>query len=424
MPRRNTGPRLRFLEKRGSYYIVWTDRGRSRERSTGTADLQSAQVALAEFLSLQPGRTGPRDPSEILITDLLAEHALERESEVRSPVRLGCAIAALAPFWEGHTVQDVTKMTCAAYAKSRGRYFIEWNEDGQKRSRCAFTSELPKARQELDALQRRRRRADRPEISASLVLRPLSPGTIRRELTVLRAAINAAHRNGRLTRAVAVEMPDPPPPRERYLTRDEVAKLLRAARLEPRARLHLPLFILLGLYTGRRKEALLSLRWPAVDLRAGGLVDFRRPGEVETKKRRGRVKIPRRLMIHLRNARKRGTDLGHVVNDAGQPIGDVKRSFQSACERAGLTDVTPHTLRHTCATWLMQAGVDKWKAAGFLAMSLDTLERVYGHHHPDHDGGAGEVFSQRPRNVRASAAPERTKLRVADEIPQEKQRKA
>ena len=32
----------------------------------------------------------------------------------------------------------------------------------------------------------------------------------------------------------------------------------------------------------------------------------------------------------------------------------------------------------------MQAGVDKWEAAGFLGMSVEMLDRVYGHHHPDH----------------------------------------
>jgi hypothetical protein len=42
------------------------------------------------------------------------------------------------------------------------------------------------------------------------------------------------------------------------------------------------------------------------------------------------------------------------------------------------------TLRHTAATWLMQAGVDRWEAAGFLGMSVEMLDRVYGHHHLNH----------------------------------------
>ena len=62
MPRRNQGPRLRWLDKRECFYIVWTERGRSRERSTGTADREQAQIALAEFLQQRDRRAGPRDP--------------------------------------------------------------------------------------------------------------------------------------------------------------------------------------------------------------------------------------------------------------------------------------------------------------------------------------------------------------------------
>jgi integrase len=61
-------------------------------------------------------------------------------------------------------------------------------------------------------------------------------------------------------------------------------------------------------------------------------------------------------------------------------------------ERAGLgDDVVPHSLRHTRATWLMQAGVTPWEAAGALGMSVEVLERVYGHHHPEWQKRAAEV---------------------------------
>jgi len=50
----------------------------------------------------------------------------------------------------------------------------------------------------------------------------------------------------------------------------------------------------------------------------------------------------------------------------------VKKGFGLAVELAGLSDdTTPHTLRHTCATWLMHDGVDKWEAAGFLGMTVE-----------------------------------------------------
>ncbi|MGA9516954.1 MAG: site-specific integrase, partial [Pseudolabrys sp.] len=57
--------------------------------------------------------------------------------------------------------------------------------------------------------------------------------------------------------------------------------------------------------------------------------------------------------------------------------------------------ISPHTLRHTAATWLMQNGVDKWEAAGFLGMSVEMLDRVYGHHHPDHLQDAVRAIGKR-----------------------------
>ena len=71
---------------------------------------------------------------------------------------------------------------------------------------------------------------------------------------------------------------------------------------------------------------------------------------------------------------------------------DIKRGFGQACRRAGLKCVTPHTLRHTAATWLMQHGVNVWDAAGFLGMSPETLQKVYGHHHPDYLKSAAEAY--------------------------------
>jgi len=64
---------------------------------------------------------------------------------------------------------------------------------------------------------------------------------------------------------------------------------------------------------------------------------------------------------HLRRARRRGTDLGYVLHINGDRILDIKKGFAAACDRAGIEGVTPHTLRHTSATWLMQAGTDLWK---------------------------------------------------------------
>lgn len=340
MPRRNSGPRLRFLEKRQCYYIVWTEGGRSRERSTGTADRKLAEAALGAFLHVRTRDAGPRDPVEILVTDVLADYAEEHGPSTASPWRIAAAVKQMVPFWQGKTVAQINRESCRAYVTVRKR----------------------------------------------------SAGTARRELGVLRAAVNHSHRSGRLTRVVAVDLPESPEARDRFLTRPEAAALLRAALREPRVRLHLPLFIVLGLYTGQRKEAILSLRWSQIDLEAGR-IDFNAPGARRSNKRRARQPIPRKLLHHLRRARRRGVDLGFVIHENGKRLRDIKRGFATACAKAGLDGVTPHVLRHTCATWLMQRGVPLWEAAGYLNMTPETIQRVYGHHHPDFLKGAAEAFS-------------------------------
>jgi integrase len=49
-------------------------------------------------------------------------------------------------------------------------------------------------------------------------------------------------------------------------------------------------------------------------------------------------------------------------------VKSVKNGFARAVEVAELdlsdSNVTPLTLRHTAATWLMQLGTDPWGAAG------------------------------------------------------------
>jgi integrase len=345
MPRRNQGARLRWLDKRKCFYITWTENGRSRERSTGTEDRERAEAIFGEWLHLRRRRDGPSDPAQTLVTDVLNDYLKERGPKVAAPGRIAYAVLALTDFFEGNTVADVTPQTCGRYVEKRGR----------------------------------------------------SNGTVRRELGVLRSAINYAHRCGRITRPVAVELPERPEPRDRWLTRDEAARLIRAART-PQARLYMPLFILIGLYTGRRKEAILSLRWPQVDLNTK-LIDFEIAGRKRTNKKRGKVPIPARLLPHLRRARKRGADLGYVLHINGERIGDIKKGFAGACERAKIEGVCPHTLKHTAITWSMQAGTDPWQAAGYFATSVETLLRVYGHHHPDYMRETAERIGRRPQNV-------------------------
>ncbi|MBJ7545170.1 site-specific integrase [Rhodomicrobium udaipurense] len=212
----------------------------------------------------------------------------------------------------------------------------------------------------------------------------------RRELDVLSAAINFYHREFVLDVVPTVTKPPAALPREGWLTRSQAAALLWAAYRAPESK-HLVRFILIAIYTGSRTAAILSLRWlrspvdGSIDLDHGLI--YRRGTKVrETKKRTPPARLHWRLIPHLRRWREQDAARGltHVITYRGKPVEKLRRSWDQACERADVPDeIVKHSLRHTAATWLMQAGVDPWEAAGYLGMTVETLERVYGHHHPD-----------------------------------------
>jgi len=351
MPKPNAGPRLKWLDKRQSFYIIWYEQGRERSRATGTKDSAEAEAALEEFIRERRARSkpdGPRDPGSLLIADALDIYGRIHAPNAADPARIAYAIDALLPFWGESTVASITKATCQRYAKERGK----------------------------------------------------APATIRRELTTMRAAVNLCVAEGYLTSAPTVWMPEKPEGKDRWLTVSEAARLLNAARTgRSDVRLYLPLFILIGLYTGARKEAILTLRWPQIDLEAGR-INFAK-GRRRTTKGRAHIPIPRQLLTFLRLAwKRRMSDVGFVIHDKGRPIKDIggawdgrlpteeeklrpQGSFGRACRDAGLIGVTPHTLRHTRGTWSAQQGVDLHKIAGWLGQSYTSTVELYAHHHPD-----------------------------------------
>ncbi len=235
-------------------------------------------------------------------------------------------------------------------------------------------------------------------------VRRVSDQTARHELKTLRAAINHYHREyGPLDAVPAVTLPKRSQPKDRHLTRSEVARLLWACRhIE-----HLKRWFLITLYTGSRKQVVPPMTW-TVNLDSGwidmekGIIHRRGARERETDKQRPPCRMHRRLRGFLRRWHAADARHGwaHVCRWQGKPIASVNRSFASLRKSAGLdSDVTPHTLRHTYATWMADAGVPPAEAAGYLGMSLETYSRVYLHHSPDHQRlAAGDGPGSGPRS--------------------------
>ena len=206
----------------------------------------------------------------------------------------------------------------------------------------------------------------------------ISDATIRTELGFLSTALNYAKREGWIDDKPYIEMPPAPPPRERWLTEGEAKRLLRAAHP-----FHLRLFIMIALNTGSRSGAVLDLTWDRVDLETRR-IDFNVPGRPRTKKRRTTAPINGTLHVELKTALERAT-CEFVIEWGGRQVSSIKKSFREAAGRAKLEDVTPHTLRHTAATWMVQKGIPMWEIAGLLGHSdPGTTARVYAKHSPEY----------------------------------------
>jgi integrase len=100
----------------------------------------------------------------------------------------------------------------------------------------------------------------------------------------------------------------------------------------------------------------------------------------------------------------------YVVHWNGQKIKQIHRAFYRAAKEAGVR-ASPHTLRHTRATWVMQDGdVPSWEAAGHLGMSLKTLQKYAKH---------SQIFrsAQQRCNICAKTVPSVLEMAVNRRLP-------
>lgn len=226
-----------------------------------------------------------------------------------------------------------------------------------------------------------------------------APTTARRELEDLRAALKLWEREKGGPPPPAIPLPDKRPPRPDWMTREELARLVWAAwRGDGK---HVARFALAAYYTCSRPGAILGASLKQVDLDAGIL--YRAPpGARLTNKRNPPVRMPDNLVAHIGRWVRHKAARRHLIEHNGCPVGDIHKAWDTAADRAKVK-ATPHTLRHTSVTHLLQRGVSVWDVAGFAGMSPETVERVYGHHCPAHQEQARAGFRipvRKPAQIR------------------------
>lgn len=309
----------------GTFYIHWSEDRRTRRKSTGTRHLRDAQAVFDEFCTLIESDDDTR--RDYTCADLFAMKYADQ------PERIEYTWKALDPHFGHLAPRDVTPAAEAAYIKSRG----------------------------------------------------VAPSTVRFELACLRASWNSAVRK-RILRAEDLPVLDPlppaSPPRDRWLTDDEIDRLFAAVeKSDPRTRL----FLWLGLHTAARRNAILELTWDQVDFGVG-VIHYLKPGTRQTRKRRASVPISAALRPVLEAAKAEATG-PYVVGKL-----KINEALHRLGARAGVSNLTPHVLRHTAATIMARNGVSLWVIAQVLGNTVEQVEKVYAKWSPGRHADAVNVI--------------------------------
>lgn len=179
--------------------------------------------------------------------------------------------------------------------------------------------------------------------------------------------------------------------RLRYLTEDEIKRLLSCCDR------HIYPIVFVALHTGMRKGEILNLRWSQVDLKNDLIL-------LEKTKNGERREIPmsqplKSLFLRLRASRSPDTDYVFVNPETGKPYRrDLKRSFASACRRAGIHDFHFHDLRHTFASHLVMSGVDLTTVKELLGHKDIKMTLRYAHLAPAHKKQAVDLLGKKIQN--------------------------
>lgn len=312
---------MRLKLYRGYWCVIYKDElGKPKRRSLRTKDRDEAERLFADQ---------QRRPSGETVSDIFQIYADDKQGTASHP-RILDAWKALKPSFGHYRPDQIDRRRCRVYVSKRS-----------KLGRGA--------------------------------------GTIRKELSILRAALRYNDKN---TPAV-IELPSDVGPREVWITKEEFDALYDAAEAY-----HIKLFLLLARFTAGRKEAILQLRWDSVSF-ANRQIAL---GRGSKNKRRATVPIGARLEAALKHAYENRTS-EYVIEWAGDRVKSIRKGFDSAKHKAGLDHITPHDLRRSAARWMVEAGIPMEEVSQFLGHSNTTVTRnVYAKFSPDYLRKAAEAL--------------------------------
>jgi integrase len=213
----------------------------------------------------------------------------------------------------------------------------------------------------------------------------VAPATVNRELAMLKHMCTKAVEWGYLKAnpLKSVKFLKEPPGRLRYLTRQEMDTLIVACSA------HLRPIVLMALHTGMRKSEILGLRWQDIDF-AAKTITVR-----QTKNNEPKV-IPMNQTLYAElHSRPRHLHSDYAFcNAAGERYDEVKRSFKTACRKAGIKDFRFHDLRHTFASHLVMNGINLKTVQHLLGHKDIRMTLRYAHLSREHLQAAVEILDR------------------------------
>lgn len=211
--------------------------------------------------------------------------------------------------------------------------------------------------------------------------------TVNRMMCVVRAVLRACVRWRHLEHVPPVPMYPERLPEPRWLTQEEFQRLYQALPA------HLALATHFAVLTGLRMRSMLALTWDRIDLKAK--VAWIPSAQMKAGRAHG---IPLsgeaiKVLQRLRTLNPRGA---HVFQWKGKPVGTCHTIyFKRAVRRCGLAPFRWHDLRHTWASWAVQAGVPLQQVMELGGWKSYSMVLRYSHLAPSHLAAAAELVAQR-----------------------------
>lgn len=217
----------------------------------------------------------------------------------------------------------------------------------------------------------------------------VSNATVNRMLEVLRAILRKAATEWEwIDHIPNIRMLPEPKRRIRWITRDEADRLI--AELPE----HLAAMVRFSLSTGLRQRNVVALQWTQVDLKRR--IAWIHPDQA--KARQG-IAVPLNAEAIVVLRQQQGKHLSRVFTYQGRPVKQVNTAaWKKALARAGITDFRWHDLRHTWASWHVQAGTPLNVLQELGGWESASMVRRYAHFAADHLAEYAERLA-RPRMV-------------------------